>query len=470
MLILATDFLHTINNLRCAVVYSQKISLIKNCIFMLITLTKQLKNILFINILIFYAHTSLSDIMKKLGVICLLFTVCVSALLCGCSNSSTAIAKDLSTAVSNFVNCVSSLDWPDETALDQMENIITKSVSDAELDETVTSSVGINQRAEEYLSYNFENYTADTIRQMAAAEEADQTTENSDTENIVEVDTSIDTSQIYVWLENLRSKINVMLAKRSDLLVYIDEIYSNNVSLSENNILAIKVYMNIIKDNSSYLTSYKGMLKNQVNEASQLYNQNKNTNIINAYLIKAVETLQSRCAKIDTAVLAMNSIIDILGNNLINNYFSYNIHTLPNTENNSNVGSSSKPIAPDTAQSEPTDNINTNNDTQTEIVDPGQLSQEDTTLPENDELEDDIALEESADNAINFESQTQQVESLEENLPQQADNAESITELQVASDNIDKKDNLSCDECNDDKNYCDDCTDIREKVNNCCKN
>ena len=292
----------------------------------------------------------------------------------GCSKSTQNLAKELSTSVSNFVNSVSSLDWPSYEQLDAFD------------------SIAINN--------------AGNKSNLEAADKSNDSSNAAD-DSGVKVDTSIDTSEIYTWIEILRSNINILNSKRADLLLYIDEMYANNVKLSEADTLAIKVYMNIIKDNSTYLSNYKGMLKNQLNEATSLYHQNKNTNLINAYLIKAVETLQSRSAKIDTGVLAMNSIIDILDSNLINKKNNDNVYSInPNTkvqEDKTPKEDNAEPkqeVPTPTEQKEPADEPSTNSPEQ--------------TMPEQNNIAQQPGEQEQQtepENAINFASQPKQVDS-----------------------------------------------------------
>ena len=70
--------------------------------------------------------------------------------------------------------------------------------------------------------------------------------------------------------------------------------------------------MNIIKDNSNFMTFNNGIVIEQLDAANSLLEDDNNANIANAYIIKAVETLQLRCAKIDSSILSFESIIDIL--------------------------------------------------------------------------------------------------------------------------------------------------------------
>ena len=271
----------------------------------------------------------------------------------GCTqHSADSLAKDLDTAVNNLIVSVSTLDWPEDTDIDKFNNL----------------------------------------------------TSNSTTSTNLSIDTKMDTTELYLWLENAHNKINLLYSTRSDLLLYLNEVYSGNTSLNEENILSINVYMNILKDNSNYLTSYSGMLKNQINQAKDIYSSNENINLINAYLIKAVETLQLRCAKIDTSILAINSIIDIIKNNLINNYFEYNEHQI-------SINNDAKNIVENTDKtSEPEENI----DKEFTIQEPEEDLNNNKTQEQLEETNDAEILQE--EKAINFDGDVQAVENIENNI------------------------------------------------------
>ena len=99
-------------------------------------------------------------------------------------------------------------------------------------------------------------------------------------------------------------------------MVYVNEIYSGNVILSDENKQAINAYVNVIKENASFLNGNRGMVKNQLNMASNLINSQTNDNIVNYYIIKSGEALEIRSNKIDSTISAIDSIISILESNL----------------------------------------------------------------------------------------------------------------------------------------------------------
>ncbi|MBQ8468789.1 MAG: hypothetical protein IJ542_03455 [Clostridia bacterium] len=255
--------------------------------------------------------------MKKLSTIFLMFCISFCAvLISGCTPYNIQnLAKELESSVNNFVASATSLDWPTEQSIDSLY--------------TVSNS---------------------------------------------QIDTSIDVEEVSEWIDKLKIKIDIMLSKRDDLSYSTNQLIAGNVSLNEDGYLSIKVYMDIIKDNSNYITNYNGMLKNQINQANELMSENKNLDIVNAYIIKAVETLQLRCAKIDTTILSMNSIIEIIDANLIVKP-KQNNHTIEKT----NPQDESQPQIDEANTPEPKNDFD-ETDNQSEEQD--QASQEQTTQPD----------------------------------------------------------------------------------------
>ena len=216
--------------------------------------------------------------MKKFRYLFIMLLLMFPMIFSGCSKIETkTLAHELDYTIKNFIDSTNNLDWPTD------ENLVN-----LEKDEASNASTS--------------------------------------------ADTDIDTTEIYAWLEHLHSKINILLSKRGDLLIFVNEMQSGNTMLSNENLIAIKVYMDIIKDNSNYLYRHNGILRNQIDEASKLTIDKTNINLINAYIVKAVETLETRSAKIDTSILAMNSIIDIISKHLVNDYFNYNTFEIPEEE------------------------------------------------------------------------------------------------------------------------------------------
>ncbi len=219
-----------------------------------------------------------------------LFIINLSLILClfftGCNSfNQKNIANDLSVSLNNLSLSLENLDWPNEDKIDTLDNS-TKYIRDS--DEII-----------------------DDIQ--------------------TKYDTDIDTTQIYKWINSLENKINILNSKKDEIDYYIKQMNTGNATLNESNLKTIKVYIDIVKDNSNYLSSYNGLITTQLDQATNIIDSQNNLNLINAYIIKAIETLQIRAAKLDTSILAINSICDIIKNNL-KNKISQNTFIIDSTE------------------------------------------------------------------------------------------------------------------------------------------
>lgn len=141
--------------------------------------------------------------------------------------------------------------------------------------------------------------------------------------------------------EEIQQRISSLIDKRAKLLLFINDLYKGNIKLSEESLTAINAYINIIKDNTSYLNSNRGIISNQLNRANNLYNSNSASPLINAYIIRTNEAIDTRLAKLDSSLLAIDSICNILNSNLTSSspYYNQNILSIidsTNSERNTN--------------------------------------------------------------------------------------------------------------------------------------
>lgn len=146
-------------------------------------------------------------------------------------------------------------------------------------------------------------------------------TSNNDaiSSRVAELEESIESES-----SSIDEKINTLILRRSILMIYVNEIYNGNVELSEENKLAINAYVNVIKENTSFLRGNRGMVKNQLKLASDLNKSGENDRLIGYYMIKSKEALEVRSNKLDSAISAIDSIIDILESNLTEKSPYYN--------------------------------------------------------------------------------------------------------------------------------------------------
>ena len=130
---------------------------------------------------------------------------------------------------------------------------------------------------------------------------------------------SYSTENIESKFSDIQSKISELINMRSNILLYINDLYKGYVDLNNESRKATNAYINIIKDNTSFLNTNRGMITNQITQAHNLATNNSYSPLINAYLIRTSETIQTRLAKIDSSIQAIESICDIISCSLNEN-------------------------------------------------------------------------------------------------------------------------------------------------------
>ncbi|MBQ7579509.1 MAG: hypothetical protein IJT25_03155 [Clostridia bacterium] len=123
---------------------------------------------------------------------------------------------------------------------------------------------------------------------------------------------------IYTSLEASSKRIENLIADlvniRSVIMLYISDLYNGSINLSSEDIKSINSYANIIKESTAYLKANIGSVKNHINEASELAENSENISLANSHIIRATETLNTRCAKLESAIVATYNIADIIKN------------------------------------------------------------------------------------------------------------------------------------------------------------
>ena len=185
---------------------------------------------------------------------------------------------------------------------------IVSAINDSQIFSAVTSGTNIENTITkpESRTDNFKLYTLSSTPFISLT---------SDESNVT-LSIEFSTEKIETTSDEINDKINKLILKRAILMVYVNEIYSGNVNLTDEPRRAINAYVNVIKENASFLNGNRGMVKNQLNMASNLMNSQNNDNIINYYIIKSGEALEIRSNKIDSTISAIDSIISILELNL----------------------------------------------------------------------------------------------------------------------------------------------------------
>lgn len=287
----------------------------------------------------------------------------VSATAIGCSSGNSKLAKNIDNGVSEFVSSINNLDYvetPAQSATNDklgkivettaypsntnLSNYLSENISDSAIENTITKP---SERTD-----NFKLYVLSESPYVSFTSD-----DNSASFNMY---VKFSTNKIEETSDEIASKINSLILKRSILMIYVNEIYSGNVTITEENRTAINAYVNVIKENASFLKGNRGMVKNQLNLASDLLNNESNENLVNYYIIKSGEALETRSNKIDSTLSAITSIIGILENNLTPNSPYYNsklsssYESLLNNANSSTsqtISSENKQLADNIAES-----------------------------------------------------------------------------------------------------------------------
>lgn len=244
---------------------------------------------------------------KKIVTATILSVTASSAL--GCATTNTKIAQKINNGVNDFVSSINKLDYVDtNNTPNKTLGKIVSAVNDSQVFNAVTSGTNIENTITkpESRTDNFKLYTLSSTPFISLTSD----------ENNVTLSIEFSTEKIENTSDEINNKINKLILKRAILMVYINEIYSGNVNLTDESRRAINAYVNVIKENASFLNGNRGMVKNQLNMASNLINSQNNDNIINYYIIKSGEALEIRSNKIDSTISAIDSIISILELNL----------------------------------------------------------------------------------------------------------------------------------------------------------
>ncbi len=272
---------------------------------------------------------------KKLMATTLLSMTATSAI--GCATTNTKIAQKINHGVNDFVSSINKLDYVDTNSTKSNLGKIVSAANDTAFLNKMTSSTNIentitkpSERNDNFKLYNLSSSPYITFV----------------SDDNVSLSIQFSTDKIETTSDEIDEKINKLILKRAILMVYVNEIYNGNVTLSDENKKAINAYVNVIKENASFLNGNRGMVKNQLNMASNLLNTKTSENIVNYYIIKSGEALKIRSNKIDSTISAIDSIISILENNLspsscyyqnnLTNSYENMISNLNNSNNTSN--------------------------------------------------------------------------------------------------------------------------------------
>lgn len=294
---------------------------------------------------------------KKIMATSLLAMTATTAIGCATSNSKTA--QKINNGVNDFVSSINKLDYVDTNKTNStlgkivsaatQTNFLSKVSSTANIENTITRPT---DRTDNFKLYVLSDSPYITL---------------SSDDNTMSLSVQFSTEKIENVSDDINEKINKLILKRAILMVYVNEIYNGNVNLTDDSRKAINAYVNVIKENASFLNGNRGMVKNQLDMASNLISKQNQDNIVNYYIIKSGEALEIRSNKIDSTISAIDSIISILETNLTSSSCYYQ-NSLSNAYNNmitnlenSNLANENSKLAKEIAES--INMINTKNET-----------------------------------------------------------------------------------------------------------
>ena len=276
---------------------------------------------------------------KKILTSTILSAVSITAI--GCSSGNTKLAKNIDNGMAEFVSSINKLDYVDTSSSNHNNNKIGKIVETSANDKFDKSFAKIKTEGNQTQFFNNQISELEIENTITRPEERDDNFKlfvlsespyislTSD-DNVANMNINIkfSTDKIEKVSDNISSKINKLILKRSILMIYVNELYNNNVNLTNEDKVAINAYVNVIKENASYLKGNRGMVKNQLNLANNLVEKESNENLINYYIIKSGEALETRSSKIDSTISAIDSIIEIIENNLTTSspYYDVNLN------------------------------------------------------------------------------------------------------------------------------------------------
>ncbi len=267
---------------------------------------------------------------KKIITTTLLSAMSISAI--GCSATGSRLARKIDKSMAAFVTSINNLDYVSTTksTSENVGKIVETSANAYETNKRQISSAGnkIMFLSDDVSEAEIEN----TITRPESRSESKLfilsdtpfvsfTSDNTNANFLLSVKFSTD--KIEDTSSEIDEKINTLILKRSILMIYVNEIYNGNVTLSGEDKTAINAYVNVIKENTSFLNGNRGMVKNQLKLASDLLEDSSNENLVNYYIIKSGEALETRLNKLDSTISAIDSITTIIEDNLTenSNYF-----------------------------------------------------------------------------------------------------------------------------------------------------
>ncbi len=295
----------------------------------------------------------------------------------GCNSQNKTLAKNIDNTITSLIYSACSMDWVQESSLSELENNMN-STSPADIDNDIqlntdkTFAVQENNNINTYpinnnayinentyvkkyyspkpvrsINNNF-RYNLPVIKRNAVQKnlQKNQIINNNIKANYIQnANNTIKQLQTVTYSTDfladssreVQSKINQLIKKRSNILMLINDLYNNNIQLTQEDTNAINAYMNIIKESTSYLNANKGIIENQLAQANDLLSEKHNSPLVNAYLIRTNEAIETRFTKLDSAALAIDAIYEILKTKAVTPSAFINDFYSQNFTNNNNI-------------------------------------------------------------------------------------------------------------------------------------
>ena len=324
----------------------------------------------------------------------------------GCNSADKTLAKNLDNTVTNLVYSITNLDFADTADLNLLstntnktnnvtenkenenitENQISNNSKNANYCESCNNSGSLSQFQVKNQNYNmnenmsgypgfnkefcdkpiskakYNTYCYGNNKTNSVVSNQTNTADNMQEKNETKALVSFSTEQISENNQTLQSLISKLINKRSNLLLYINDLYKGNITVASTNKNAVNAYMNILKDNTSYFNQHRGLVTNQIDQAKELYNSDNSSSLINAYIIRTNEAIATRIAKLESSISAMDSILDIMKGSQNSNSKSYILNNYnQNVIRNNNVKTQdniNKPINTETTNQINNENLN----------------------------------------------------------------------------------------------------------------
>ena len=318
--------------------------------------------------------------------------------LAGCSNADKTLAKNLDNTVTNLIYSVTNLDFVDSSQLEslsvsdtqeQTNNVINnennnqknancrdnnanidinqqfeQNIQNYKLSENMSGHPNFRKefgtvpirKAYENQIYNTYGGGQNQFYNTYANNQNGQNAYNYNQQNIVNDSTqsndtqnknetirlvTFSTDKISENNKELQNLITSLINKRSNLLLYVNDLYKGNISIVNPNRNAVNAYMNIIKDNTAYFNQHRGIVTNQIDQAKEILQNDQSSALVNAYIIRTNEAISTRITKLESSISALESILQILKGSEKNSSESYMLDKF-NNQNNTSINNESQ--------------------------------------------------------------------------------------------------------------------------------